>query len=327
MGVDAPLPLGHRLARPQLADADEMLALAHACDVAAIGAPDVTDGELQAWFDSPFTNPEVDGWIVRDPAGRLAGGAYIANSYGERSDIGIVYVHPLADPALYRRLVDLLVLRSAERAAEAGRADHDLVVWCTNAPRLAQAVAEAGARKARTFAVMRRELDGSEGAVPLPDGVTITAVHSEDEAQMREFHAVYVASFAGHYNFNPSTYEAWRAHVAAAANTPYHQWLVARVDGGMVGVMQAGPISADAGGLIWILAVLEAFRGRGIAKALLDQAFAVFRAQGLARAGLGVDVENDTGAYRLYESVGMRVLYTADARDLTVPAIAVTPAR
>jgi mycothiol synthase len=315
----------HLLERPRLADADEMLALANACDVAAVGAPDVTAGEIQAWFDSPFTKPDVDGWIVREASGRLVGGAYIASSYGGRSDIGLVYVRPQADPALYRPLVDLLVQRSGERAAEAGRADHNLVVWCTNEPRLARTAAEVGARKARTYAVMRRELDGSEGAVPVPEGVTISGIDYEDEGRMREFHAVYLASFEGHYNFNPSTYEAWRAHVAAAANTPYDQWLIATVDGAIVGVMQAGDVSADGGGLIWILGVLKEFRGRGIAKALLDQAFAVFRAHGLVRAGLGVDVDNDTGAYRLYESLGMRVLHTADAWELTVPAVDVTP--
>ena len=45
-----------------------------------------------------------------------------------------------------------------------------------------------------------------------------------------------------------------------------------------------------------------------------------FHARGYAWAGLGVDVQNETGAYRLYESVGMRMLYKADAWQLTVPA-------
>jgi mycothiol synthase len=183
-------------------------------------------------------------------------------------------------------------------------------------------VASIGASKARTFARMRRDLDGSEGRLPLPDGVTVTGIDPADEALMREFHTVYIDAFAGHYGVEPSTYEAWRANLAAAPNTPYDQWLVARVGGSVVGVLQAADMSADGGGWVRNLAVLESARGRGIAKTLLDRAFAEFHDRGFTWAGLGVDLQNETGAYRLYESVGMHVLFEADAWELTVPASA-----
>lgn len=318
--TDVSLPSGHMLERPRTDAVGEMLAVVEACDLAAIGFVDFTVDDVHEWLDAPFTTPDDDGWIVRDTGGRLVAWAYIESSYGERKEDANLYVHPAADRALYPPLAELLVQRAAERAAAAGRADHELLFWSVNDPPLEQAAAGVGAHKARTFARMRRELDGTEGGLPLPVGVTIAGVDVEDEAQMREFHAVYVESFASHFGFEPNTHDAWRAHLKAAKGTPYDQWLVARADGVVVGVMQAGDMAAEGGGWVRNLGVLTAYRGRGVARALLDQAFAVFHARGFTWAGLGVDTQNETGAYRLYESVGMHVQYQADAWAVTVQA-------
>jgi mycothiol synthase len=52
----------------------------------------------------------------------------------------------------------------------------------------------------------------------------------------------------------------------------------------------------------------------------LATAFATYAAKGRWAAGLGVDLTNPTGAYRLYESVGMRPVYEADMCERTVRA-------
>ena len=75
---------------------------------------------MQEWLDAPFTTPDADGWTVRGADGRLLAWAYLESSYGERSEDGIVYLHPEADQSLIRSLAKLLVARSAERAAAAG---------------------------------------------------------------------------------------------------------------------------------------------------------------------------------------------------------------
>jgi mycothiol synthase len=49
-------------------------------------------------------------------------------------------------------------------------------------------------------------------------------------------------------------------------------------------------------------------RGRGIAQAMLVDAFAAARAHGATRSGLGTD--SRTGALSLYEKVGMQVVST-----------------
>ena len=58
-------------------------------------------------------------------------------------------------------------------------------------------------------------------------------------------------------------------------------------------------------GWVAVLGVRRDWRRRGIGHALLAQAFGAFAERGLARAGLGVDSENPTGANALYEDVGM----------------------
>ena len=56
-----------------------------------------------------------------------------------------------------------------------------------------------------------------------------------------------------------------------------------------------------------MLGVRRAYRGRGLARALLLHTYGVFFARGERRVSLGVDASSPTGATKLYESVGMRV--------------------
>jgi ribosomal protein S18 acetylase RimI-like enzyme len=55
------------------------------------------------------------------------------------------------------------------------------------------------------------------------------------------------------------------------------------------------------------IGTLRAFRGRGLARLLLQTAFAEFGRRGQLTVSLGVDADNPTGAVALYESVGMQV--------------------
>lgn len=60
------------------------------------------------------------------------------------------------------------------------------------------------------------------------------------------------------------------------------------------------------------------WRGRGIGEALLRTAFSEFWRAGERRVALGVDADNPTGATRLYERVGMRVLWQATVFEKTL---------
>ena len=59
------------------------------------------------------------------------------------------------------------------------------------------------------------------------------------------------------------------------------------------------------GGWVTVLFTRRPWRGRGLGRALLRDAFQKFRGRGERNVGLGVDAEN-ASAFRLYESAGMR---------------------
>ncbi len=62
-------------------------------------------------------------------------------------------------------------------------------------------------------------------------------------------------------------------------------------------------------GWVETLGVRPAWRRRGIGQALLRSAFLAFFERGERTVALQVDAESPTGATRLYERAGMRVLY------------------
>lgn len=61
----------------------------------------------------------------------------------------------------------------------------------------------------------------------------------------------------------------------------------------------------------WVrsLGVKQAWRGKGVASALIENSFNAFIDAGLTHSMLGVDTENPTGAFGLYEGLGYEVLH------------------
>ncbi len=71
-------------------------------------------------------------------------------------------------------------------------------------------------------------------------------------------------------------------------------------------------------GYVDTLTVRPAWRGKGIAKALLLHTFATFKTLGQTGAALDVDAGSPTGATKLYEKVGMHVTKTKATYELIV---------
>ena len=70
----------------------------------------------------------------------------------------------------------------------------------------------------------------------------------------------------------------------------------------------------------WVrsLGVKRAWRGRGVASALLENSFNAFLGAGLTHSMLGVDTENPTGAFGLYEGLGYDELHGTVISQLDV---------
>jgi ribosomal protein S18 acetylase RimI-like enzyme len=151
---------------------------------------------------------------------------------------------------------------------------------------------------------MTIELGDEPPPVPqLPDGL---AIEPFTEELAVDFHAALGEAFADHWDFEPDTFEDWwRRHVTKPDHDP-SLWFVVCDEGTVVAGARNDP-ERSGGGWVGALGVRRAWRGRGLAKALLLASFREFHRRGKRRVGLGVDSENPTGATKLYESVGMVV--------------------
>jgi mycothiol synthase len=161
-----------------------------------------------------------------------------------------------------------------------------------------------GFREVRRFYRMQIDFERPPVAPNAPGGITITAFRPEDA---RAFHATLNEAFEGDWGFHAMSFEEWKSHRLEQPETDTSLWFIAW-DGGET----AGAIRCDGtkfgGGWVGALGVRERWRGRGIGMALLRRAFDEFHTRGVPHVGLGVDAANPTGATRLYERAGMRVM-------------------
>jgi mycothiol synthase len=161
-----------------------------------------------------------------------------------------------------------------------------------------------GYREVRRFWEMTIELGNDPPPdAPLQDGFRLEPFSSE---RAEAFHAALEESFAEHWEFRPSQFEEWWERQVARPDHDPSLWFLVRTDDEVVAATRNDP-ERSGGGWIGALGVRPAWRGRGLAKALLLHSFREFHRRGKRRVGLGVDSENATGATKLYESVGMVV--------------------
>jgi len=153
----------------------------------------------------------------------------------------------------------------------------------------------------RSGFTMSKTLADGEEVPPPPDGVRIRRSVDGDERALYEVHE---ASFADHWGFRPSTFDAFNDSLHADNWDPSLVFL-AEAGGGVVGHL-VSVLDEDAG-FVAMLGVIKPWRGRGIATALLHRAFAEISTRDRTEVKLGVDALNPHGAVALYESVGMTV--------------------
>ncbi|MEV6597361.1 GNAT family N-acetyltransferase [Actinoplanes sp. NPDC051346] len=301
------LPAGWHTRRPTLDDVPSILALAHASDIAAVGEPDFTADEVREALTGPNTDMAKDCWLAFDADGALAGWAYPNNPNGEDRDFLEIYVWPERGIPAQRPLLELMLTRAAERAGEFGHKNYTVRAGAipSETPWI-ETLTAAGFVFLKQHARMTMSLDGVSPEAPRPPaGVTIRPVRADE---LRRFHATIAEAFRD--SDHPSLgYEEWSSQAGDASD----DWFVAFVDDEWAGVLQSSDSSAEEGeGWVRSLAVLRAYRRRGVGEALLRRAFAAYAAQGRTRAGLGVDLANPTRAARLYRAVGMHPLYEAN---------------
>ena len=161
-----------------------------------------------------------------------------------------------------------------------------------------------GYREVRRFYEMAIELTEEPPEPVLPPGLVLDELHDD------EYEAFYEAlneAFAEHWEWHPKPYEEWIA-LRQGQHRDEHGpiWFVVR-DGDELAAVTRNDASVAGGGYVGAIGVRPAWRGKGLAKALLYRTFAEFWRRGTTRVTLDVDSQNATGAVALYERVGMHV--------------------
>jgi len=298
-----------QVTRPTHDRFDEVLSLLQAADIAAYGDCDWTADELREEWDD--LDLEHDAWLV-ELEGRLAGVAHLLDRRGGRF-IGDGYVHPeLTGNGVGTRVLELLEQRTQEREPEWPDVER-IVLQCSHlvgdkgAPALFRA---RGYTYVRSFFRMVIDLTGNEPAPDWPDGIELRPLDVARDGLA--VHAAIEEAFAEEWGHVVRPYAEWRKR--AFDRPGFVPSLVPLAWDGdeIAGVsLNLGKGMGDWG---WIgsIGVRPAWRRRGLGLALLLESFGRFREAGETTVALGVDAENPTGAVRLYERAGMRVLWRAD---------------
>lgn len=286
--------------RPEADDLDAVLDVCRAADVAVIGESDWTRRQLEGDWQS--LGDDTGAWVVEFD-GRIAGYALYEERSGGRA-VGDGYVHPeLRGRGVGARLLALV----EERARERGR--NLLSTGC-----LAEDEAAARLFACRGFARVEhffRMVVDLPDELPEPDFPEGLSLATYTPADLAALHDAFEESFAEEPGHRPATIEEFASRMRGERFDPTLVWLVR---GGADVVAFASCWWKRLGDWGWVgaLGVRRAWRRRGLGEALLRTAFREFRRRGETRVALGVNARNPAAATRLYERVGMRVLWRAD---------------
>ena len=307
-----------RVERATVDDLEEVVALVQRCDVAATGELDSGRDEIAGMLSSPDVDHEAT--VLAHLDGRAVLLVWVERDADRRQTWIDVYAEPGYDAALADAGFAHGLRAARRHAALAGGGGWVARTGCFGTDEaMVAAVERAGFARVRRFWRMRIDLTAAElpGEQRLPDGVTVRPVH--DEEGRRLLHGVVMESFQDHWNHGDRDFEAWLASLAATGSDDPDGWWLLEVDGVPAAACLLDDSRADLGdGYVRTLGVLRAYRGRGLARLLLERAFRYYRDAGRAGVLLSVDSESPTGANHLYESVGMRPVRVIDAWSLEI---------
>jgi ribosomal protein S18 acetylase RimI-like enzyme len=284
-----------QLRAPEPADAAAVLELIVARDIADLGRPDYTLEDVQADWATPGIDLVRDAWIA-EADGRALG-------YALLDDRGAALI--TVPPASEGRGVGSLLRGAAEaRAVERGEALVRQFVPRSNEAARAHLL-EAGYWPAYSYFRMRMAL---ADAPPAPDQPPVrTFSRGLDDAPV---HALVEEAMAGVPGNEPRSLDSWQAAKIDKAGWDPSLWLLYEDADGLAGVILCERWE-DGVGYVDYLAVAPRMRGQGVGRALLLHGLAALRDAGLTVAELSVQGEN-ASATRLYESVGMRPVWTIE---------------
>ncbi|MGP0586805.1 GNAT family N-acetyltransferase [Paenibacillus timonensis] len=292
--------LGFRLRRPTLDDAQAVCDLVAICDTEDLGAPDIVLNDVLNMWSGFDLDHNV--WVAEDENDDLVGYAFLEEDSEEK-----LFSYGCVRPSARGRgvgaaLVAVLEARALALRDESGQAKRlqgMIPSTCNDAVALFEGL---GFTPVRYFKRMALRLDAEPASAVIPEGFFLEPfVKGRDEQTVYE---AYTEAFADHWDFAVPSLEKF-VERTQLPTFDERWWIIARDVEGTVAGFVLCRMSDD---LLYVehLGVCRRYRGRGLALALLQGAFASSYHAGQFNVSLGVDAANPTGAYRLYEKAGMK---------------------
>jgi len=271
------------------------------------------------WQRSGF-NLETDSLVVHDATGVLAAYASVKDADEPHVRIDTAYY---VRPDHEDRELEVEMLLWMERRAKQSlhRAPAEARVVLTHNAMVQdvgrrEILTRQGYELVRHFLRLRIEMDAPPAVPELPQGIAIRSLNRETDLPLVSMTAN--EAFRGHWGHverdfdeDVKRYERW---LDDDPDLDPSVWYLAcegdEVVGVLLGMTQWEGIENCA--YIFTLGVRNAWRGRGIGRALLAHSFGAFYDRRRSVVELDVDTGNLTGACRLYESVGMREAWRED---------------
>ncbi len=283
--------------------------------IAAVDHPHyvTTRDELEEDFEASYVDTARDTLVAFAPDGTVLAWGLVLEPPGQDTMVREILaggVRPQnREQGLGRQLLAWQLARAQQRLAASA---HTLPGWIMT---FADQRVDAAARLYRRY-----ELVPARYFLELGRDLTEQIVNVELNAELRLVpftsewsEATRIArndSFRDHWGSQPTLEEPWHSFVGRSTFRADLTFLAVAPDGDVAGFVVCSVSESDWPGqgfssaYIDLVGVTRAWRGRGIAPALLTTALQAIAAAGLDKAVLDVDSDSPTGALGLYTGVG-----------------------
>ena len=295
------LPTGYVVRRPNRRDSEVVSGIVVAGDIEDFGEPDFTEGDLLDDWQRPRFELDQDAWVLLGPTGRAIGYAYVWESQpGQELEADAFVLPEYSGRGLGGQLLELIETRGNELAA-GNEVTLGMFAARVNTGKRAL-LEQRGFKPVHT--VLRLKIDLSRRSVEEPDPPEGIVLRPYDVADTDAVRATMLEAYEGHHRYTARRFDEWLdLRLRHPAFDPT-LWRVAQCDDEVVGAV----LVYDVGGTGYLssVGVKEAFRGRGVAPALLRDALGALRDRGQMRVLVSLDADAAPAAVHLYEEAGMR---------------------
>ena len=310
------LPAGLTVRPIEPGDFEAIYAQMAAYTTRLLGYPKHSLDDVANYLGAPALNLATDSWLVFVGSEIVGTSSALLHAGTDRISLDVV----ADDPAIANWLMDNGTARCSTMST-----DLDEVTVCLRVLREDEATAamagDRGMTLERSIQRMRIDHDATLEAPPTPAGVAVRR-GTFDDTTRRAAHQLIATTFADQPSAVPPPYDDWLASREARSTFDWSQITLLEIDGQAVAVRECSDnfVSNENCGYVGRLAVLAEARGRGLAKYLLRDQFALDAAAGRSGTMLHVDSSNPTPAVDLYVGIGMRPTVINDIWTQAIPA-------